>query len=358
VKPVSSPRQRRLTLAGALVFSQKEQTMVVDYQTHWYPSAYLDSIVGRSAYPHTEIVESGYLYEGANGDHRVLDRRFFDLEPQLADMDEHGIDVMVCSPNLVGEVTMLPLEEARETAQLLNEEMARAQRELPGRFVGLAMLPMQDAGAAIETLDDAVLRLGLSGVCILSHIAGRPIAAPETLPIYRRIAELGVPVFLHPANRSSLFHDGEVRPIENGLNWVVDTSRAALSLMLTGTLDACPGLAVVHPHTGGVLPYVISRIAATARPTGTTVEQPPATERSPEQYLRERFYADTVNPTAGALALAISAYGLERILLATDYPWQPRGPRLADVHANADEAQVQAIFHENVPAGLRLPAVA
>src|ERR1700730_15377161 len=112
--------------------------MVVDYQTHWYPPAYLDSIRGRSAHPRTRIVAGGYRYEGPNGDDRVLDRRFFDLELQLADMDEHGIDVMVCSPNLVGEVTVLPLAEARETAQLVNEEMARAQREFAGRFVGLA----------------------------------------------------------------------------------------------------------------------------------------------------------------------------------------------------------------------------
>src|ERR1019366_7264223 len=97
-------------------------------------------------------------------------------------------------------------------AQLLNEEMARAQRELPNRFVGLAMLPMQDADAAIEALDTAILSLGLRGVCILSHIDGKPIASSETLPIYRRIAELGAPVFLHPANRSSGFHEGEIRP--------------------------------------------------------------------------------------------------------------------------------------------------
>ena len=329
--------------------------MVVDYQTHWYPSAYLESIRGRSGYPRATVVDGGYLYEGPGEDHRVLDRRFFDLEVHLSDMDEHGIDVMVCSPNLVGEVTVLPLPEARETAHLLNEEMARAQRELPGRFVGLAMLPMQDAGAAIEVLEDAVRRLHLSGVCILSHVAGRPIASSETLPIFRRIAELGVPVFLHPANRSSSFHTGEIRPIENGLNWLVDTSKAALSLIFSGTLDACPGLTVVHPHTGGVLPYVISRIASTALPTGTTVERPPTTELSPERYLRERFYADSVNPTAGALGLAIAAYGLERILLATDYPWQPRGPRLADVHANVDETQARAIFRENAPVGLRLP---
>ena len=329
--------------------------MVVDYQTHWYPVAYLDSILGRSAYPHTERVGDSYGYEGRMGDRRVLDARFFDLELQLADMDEHGIDVMVCSPNLVGEVTALPLVEARETAQLLNEEMARAQRELPSRFVGVAMLPMQDAEAAIEALDVAVLHLGLRAVCILSHIDGRSIASAETLPIYRRIAELGVPVFLHPANRSSIFREGDVRPIENGLNWVYDTSKAALSLIFSGTLDACPGLTIVHPHTGGILPYVIDRIASTARPTGTTVEQPPETALPPDRYLRERFYADTVNPTPGALGLAISAYGLERVLLATDYPWQPRAPMLADVRANTDELQERKIFHENALPGL-IPA--
>jgi predicted TIM-barrel fold metal-dependent hydrolase len=326
--------------------------MVVDYQTHWYPPAYLDSIRGRAAYPHTELVGGVYSYEGRMGDRRLLDRRFFDLEVALADMDEHGIDVMVCSPNLVGEVTALPLAEARETAQLLNEEMARAQRELPDRFVGLAMLPMQDADAAIEALDTAIVKLGLRGVCILSHIDGQSIASTETLPIYRRIAQLGVPVFLHPANRSRDFREGEVRPIENGLNWVYDTSRAALSLIFSGTLDACPGLTIVHPHTGGILPYVIGRIAATAQATGTTVEQPPETARSPESYLRENFYADSVNPTSGALQLAIAAYGLDRILLATDYPWQPREPRLADVSANTDAAQERAIFHENAPPGL------
>jgi predicted TIM-barrel fold metal-dependent hydrolase len=331
--------------------------MVVDYQAHWYPPAYLDSILGRGAFPHSVRVGDSYGYEGRMGDRRVLERRFFDLDIQLADMDEHGIDVMVCSPNLVGEVTALPLAEARETAALLNEEMARVQRELPDRFVGLAMLPMQDAEAAIEALDTAVVRLGLRGVCILSHIDGKPIASTETLPIYRRIAELDVPVFLHPANRSSGFHEGEVRPIENGLNWVYDTSKAALSLIFSGTLDACPGLTIVHPHTGGILPYVIGRIASTARPAPTTLEQPPETELTADRYLRERFYADSVNPTPGALGLAIAAYGLERILLATDYPWQARGPMLADVRSNTDEVQERMIFHENALPGL-VPAPA
>lgn len=99
---------------------------------------------------------------------------------------------------------------------------------------------------------------------------------------------------------------------------------------------------------------MISRIAATGRPTGTTLEKS-TTELSPEQYLRERFYADSVNRTPGALALAIAASALERILLTTDYPCQPRGPRRGEVHANADKAQARAIFHENVPCGLHFP---
>ena len=161
--------------------------MVVDYQTHWYPSAYLDSIRGRAAYPHTELVGAVYSYEGRMGDRRLLDRRFFDLEVALADMDEHGIDVMVCSPNLVGEVTMLPLAEARETAQLLNEEVARAQTSSPIASSGLRCCRC-GCGCGDRGPRHRDREAWLGGLH-LSH--RRPsIASTETLPIYRRIARV------------------------------------------------------------------------------------------------------------------------------------------------------------------------
>jgi hypothetical protein len=72
----------------------------------------------------------------------------------------------------------------------------------------------------------AVLGLGLRGVCVLSNIAGRPIATDETLPVYKRMNDLGVPLVIHPANTSMVYGAGLPLAVEFGLNWMWETSAA------------------------------------------------------------------------------------------------------------------------------------
>lgn len=331
--------------------------MIADYQCHWYPGDYLETLLGRTARPRTERTENGYLYEGATDTSRALVPRFWRLEDHLASIKEHGIDVMVCSPNLIGEVTDLPTAEAVAITTELNERFAQAQRDHPESFVGLAMLPMQDADAACEVLEHAIGKLKLGGVCVLSHVNHGPLADESTLPIYRAIEELGVTVFLHPAERSSAFRPGDVRAIESGLGWVYDTSRGALQLILSGTLDTCPSLQVVHPHAGGVLPYVIGRVAQSAERNPTVAAaDTPGLERRFLEYFRENFWADSVAHTDGALRLALDMYGVDRMLFGTDFPWQQRAPRIQYLRENATEEEVEQIFHRNVPTGITLPS--
>lgn len=330
---------------------------IADFHCHWYPETYLRSILDRSRVPRTERVGDGYRFEGVGGDVRLLNREFFDLEVQLESLAEIGVDVMVCSPNLVGDVVSLPVDEARDVTAMLNEEYAGAQKRYPGRFVGLGMVPLQDVGAACDTVEDSVRRLDLAGVCIVTHVAGESIATQERLPFYQKVEELQVPIFLHPSHRSSVFRADQPRPVEAGLNWVYDTSLAALSLIVSGTLDSCPGLEIVHPHLGGVLPYVIGRIASTTRRRPMVVEALPDVQRTPEEYLRSSFYADTVGQTPGAVQLAISAYGEDRILFGTDFPWQqPRADRRRFIEQELDQETLRLVLERNRPGLLPLSA--
>src|SRR4029434_3020667 len=57
--------------------------------------------------------------------------QLFDLEAQIRDMDRVGIDVAVQSCILGWDTTM-------ENCRLINDCTARAQKDFPGRFVGLA----------------------------------------------------------------------------------------------------------------------------------------------------------------------------------------------------------------------------
>jgi aminocarboxymuconate-semialdehyde decarboxylase len=318
---------------------------VTDYQCHWYPTSFYELVNGRDRYPRVEFVDGKWKFDAEQGIGWSFDPEYLSIENYFARLDAAGIDVGVSSPNMVGDVTRLEVAEASELTRLLNEETARVQNEHPDRFIGLAMLPMQDVGAAIESLDEAILELGLRGVCVLSNIAGRPMATEETLPIYKRVDELGVPLVIHPANTSMAYGVGLPLGIEVGVTWMWETSTAALSLIFSGTLDECPGLTVLHPHLGGVIPYLVGRVSAFMESWGRIA--PNALQRPLAEYLRDRFYVDVAVRTPGALALAVQTYGLDRVLFATDFPFNDPAKHVEFLRATFAERDLDAIMNTN-----------
>jgi predicted TIM-barrel fold metal-dependent hydrolase len=319
---------------------------VIDHQAHWFPRPYLESLVGRSTHPLVERTAGGeyrlLLDDGA--DQPAMPALARDIEEHLAEASAAGIDVLVIGPATLGEVLHLPAGEAAELLDRLHEHYAAAQRDHPERVVALAGLPMQDPQAAIAVLDRAIGEHDLRGVALLTSEAGRPIASEAMWPVYARIAELGVPVFLHPGFRSGA---GRLRTfrLEVGLGWMLQTAAAALELVDSGLLDAVPGLVVVHPHLGGVLPYVAGRISPLA---GSAAEHPL------EQYLATRFYVDTAAATPPALALACRMYGDEHVVFASDHPFISMETVRRYVEDNLPPAVAQRIYANRVP-GLRLP---
>jgi aminocarboxymuconate-semialdehyde decarboxylase len=325
--------------------------MIIDHQAHWYPPIYLESICGRQGFPRTtRLADGGYRFEmGPDpGDWRFdIASRFSDLDEQLADMDTAGVDIAVLNPNMLGEVAGWDLAEARETIELLNTETASAQQRHPDRIVGLCMLPMQDADAALEALDHAE-KLDLRGVLMVSNLAGGPITAPHTAPIYQRIDELGWPVFLHPASNSMLYDRGLNPVLDWSAGWMFDSSVAALSLILDGVLDRCPNIEVVHPHLGGIVPYIVGRAERYARYLAEPIAHPVA------HYLRTRFYVDVVTHTPAAVALAEHTYGRERLVYGDDYPWHLHAETRTLIEEELAEDLVHAVLYENRVASLRL----
>jgi predicted TIM-barrel fold metal-dependent hydrolase len=86
--------------------------------------------------------------------------------------------------------------------------------------------------------------------------------------------------------------------------------------MLSGVLDRIPGLTLVIPHLGGVLPYLAQRLVDQSGPADA--------EHDLLYYLRERAYLDTCSFHQPALACAQSTVGTGRLVLGSDYPF--RGP--------------------------------
>lgn len=295
---------------------------ILDSHFHYWPRSFFEELCSREEYPKAfRNPDGGYDYrrkEGALG-LLNLEPEWFDLDAELAHMDSlgHQIDVIGSIGPLSVHFSDVPLEQGIEDARHWNQAMAAAQRAHPGRFWGTAAVPLTDTKAAIETLDHAIGELGLVGVNVPGSVGSDARIDAERLePFYARVAELGVPMFIHPTD--AIFQDllgGYDGALHLTLGRVMEVSAAALRLIFSGILERNPGLRVIMSHTGGALPYQAGRIDKNGARAGL--------RKPPSAYMKAMF-TDTVSPHTMGLKFAIDYYGIDNVMYGTDYPcWDP-----------------------------------
>ena len=277
--------------------------MIIDFEHHYIP-AELGRRLGMDP-TRKEAVRTG----DAN-----VHAQLFDLEAQIRDMDRVGIDVAVQSCILGWDTTL-------ENCQLINDCTARAQKDFPGRFVGLAHAPVLEA-AGLRELERAIAKLGLKGVTISSQVNGRSLDAEEFAPFYELVKKLNVPIFVHPAlapKGYSLMNDYQLPVI---LTREFDLGVAVTRLIAGGVIERHPDLKFVFAHFGGGLAGYKERIARSAY----RFKLPKA--------FGEYFvllYFDMAGFEGSPIALRCALEGIrpDRLVFATDYPqnFNNRDPR-------------------------------
>ncbi|GAA4466197.1 hypothetical protein GCM10023170_076770 [Phytohabitans houttuyneae] len=94
----------------------------------------------------------------------------------------------------------------------------------------------------------------------MASVGGRYLGDPVFDPLNRRRAV----VFVHPDG----LPDGDVQipgVDEFIADFLLDTTRAALSLIASGTLDRYRDLSIILAHAGGFLPYAAGRVESAGR---------------------------------------------------------------------------------------------
>lgn len=327
---------------------------LIDSHFHWWPRSVLDQMCKRTGFPSSRPNDRGGYTSTLGPDiDCVLNggREWYDLDAQFEHMDKlgHHVDAVGSIGPFSVFFSALPVDEGRDLAMQWNEEMAAAQRRLPGRFFATAAIPFQDERVAMDVLDDAVSRLGLIGVNLPGSIGTDPrIDAERLQPFYAQCAELGLPIFLHPTD--AMFNNmlnGYGGTLHGSLGRVVEVSVAAMRLVLSGTLERHPKLKIVMSHTGGALPYQSGRMDKNTKAANLP--------RPASHYLKHMF-TDTVSPHATGIRFAIEYYGIDRVMYGTDYPcWEPSEclAYLAEIELTEDEKQ--KLFIDNARRILNLP---
>ena len=251
--------------------------------------------------------------------------------PELLDdlMERHAIDAAVISLSPPG-VFFGDQGLADELARLVNERTAEHVRGAPGRFAGLAVLPLPDVDRALAELAYALDELHLDGVHLLSNVAGTYLGDPEWDPLFDELDRRGAYVFLHPTLGPG------PPPLPQHPAWLYefpfDTTRAITNLIYSGTLERCPRIRLQVSHLGGTAPFLAHRLAS------LEAREPERATRAPAgalAYLRRLYYDTGLSNHALAVRPTLALAEPGRIVFGTDWPY-------ADLPAGGDPAPDRA----------------
>ncbi|MDO8690359.1 MAG: amidohydrolase family protein [Dehalococcoidia bacterium] len=283
--------------------------LVIDSHHHWMPMEHIHQIdkhlgPGERSYLDGELLrirrEEIELFTIDIG-------RYSSAKDQIKEMDEAGVDMAVLSTGL------WQWWNSMELAPAINDGMADLQRSHPDRLIGLAHVPPFDPAAPAE-LERAVRQLGLRGMCLTTHCQGKYIDDHAYLPLYRKAAELGTPIFVHASPTPVEYQSLRVQDAARILGRVFDLSIAATRLAYSDVLDLVPGLTFVIGHLGGSFFLVKNRISG---------KDP--FFRTPQADFEgrwKRIFFDSAPALwrSAEVACAVETLGVSQVLFGSDYP--------------------------------------
>lgn len=236
----------------------------------------------------------------------------WDVDAALALMDRHDVASAVLSVSTPG-VHLGDDADARAMARDVNDFAAQVVRDHPDRFGFFATLTLPDVDGALAELDRAFDTLGADGVVLLANHGGTYLGDPAFDPVFAALQRRAAVVFVHPSLIPGLAPVNGVPPFI--ADFLLDTTRAAVNLARTGTLDRCPDVRFLLAHAGGFLPYAAYRLAGAAAPDGDYL-------RGLDRLRRYHFdVALSASPSALPSLLAFTTP--DHVAFGTDFPYAP-----------------------------------
>jgi predicted TIM-barrel fold metal-dependent hydrolase len=267
--------------------------MIIDAHSHWLPQ---------------EIINSAHFYSKAWGD----------IETQLKAMDEAGVDRAVLS--YPTSDAFVRLGGLREVAEAYNGRVAEVLRRYPDRFIGAAVLAVDDKKGMVDAYKKATAEQGFRAVSLATSTNGIFLDDPQYFDLYALAQDDGVPIFVHPQIvkpiGSEKVEDPLLTPV---IEYVFETTMCVGKLLVSQLFERFPKLNFIFAYFGGVTPFIAHRYDTTytmlrgvnfVRDLGDL----------PSAYLK-RIYVDTSGDrTLANYISSLELFGAGHIVWGSDYP--------------------------------------
>lgn len=248
-------------------------------------------------------------------------------EIRVADMAKANIDIQVLVPSNGAFYYDVEPQLAASVCRSYNNAVSRIVNKYPGKFIGLATLPLQAPKLAVEELDRAVRQLGLHGPVCYNTVKDNDLDAEEFWSFYAKAEELGVPIIFHPVNtgpivggwRMTRHYATRGYGFWSALGNSMENSLSIANLMFGGVLDAFPKLRFCFMEGGGTqVPHLMESLAAVHSGEGDYDRLQSKPKREPIEYLDRLYFS--VRTTESLLGVLVDRLGKNSWVVGTDYP--------------------------------------
>lgn len=303
---------------------------VVDTHHHYYPPEY----------------QKAWLdWEDKRSIPHFSNQVAWSVKGAIADMDAAGVQTSILSiASTPGVWFDWSVSEVARIARSCNDFAAGMVRDHPGRFGQFATLPMIDVDSTLKEIAYAYDVLKVDGVGLQTNYGDKWPGDPAYRPIFEELNRRKAVVYFHPlvATCCARLSVGTFPAV---IEVPHDTTRAVVSLLLSGTFARNRDIKWLFSHGGGTIPMLAGRINF-FHGKAKTVDQyaPNGVEAE-----FKRLHYDTANATHPAsMAALLKLVEPTQVLYGSDYPYVAMNTQVDALRAlGLGNATLQAICEGN-----------
>ncbi|KAF2008707.1 amidohydrolase family protein [Aaosphaeria arxii CBS 175.79] len=261
-------------------------------------------------------------------------------------MEQNHIDAAIFSLPVPLSVLGKEGVEAAALCREVNGYMADLRVRDEKRFGYFAALPsLEDVNACIHEIRIALDEKGADGVTLFTSYRDKYLGHPDFAPVWEELHARAAVVFIHPTMEGAEKAVTEPRLLPRPLvDWTHETTRTAVHLVTTGTLNKYDACKVILSHAGGTLPFIAGRVADLAGEMALMEGQGDFVETA------RSFYMDLALAGYEAqLKLTLDFAAPGHILYGSDFPFAGHG-----VVARRQKALIDLMAGDEVVRGAKV----
>lgn len=162
-----------------------------------------------------------------------------------------------------------------------------------------------------------------SGVGIYTSYGGKLPGHPSFQSIWQRLQTYKALVHMHPTNVA--IQPGFIGGFlpQGIIDFPQDTTRAAVDLVMTGTVRSCPDVDIILSHAGGTLPFLASRALGSLEIPFIVAKSGVESAQQAAEDMGRYYYDIALSTTPPQLGALLEVTDASRVLYGSDYPYAP-----------------------------------